>query len=158
MKSREGEQGETRPRISRILIAAGIYNLLWGLFVILRPMTLFERAAVEPLPNYPELWQCMGMVIGVYGIGYLIAAFDPHRHWPIVLVGLLGKVFGPIGFAWNAAAGRLPWSFGAVILTNDLIWWIPFGVVLWTAWRHHREEATCPQSRLANPPGQASAA
>jgi hypothetical protein len=159
MKSREREQVESRPRVSRILIAAGIYNLLWGLFVILRPVDLFRWAGIEPLPNYPELWQCMGMVIGVYGVGYLIAAFDPDRHWPIVLVGLLGKVFGPIGFAWSAAGGRLPWSFGAVILTNDLVWWIPFGAVLWAAWRHHREEATCPQPRREpSRPGRVSAA
>jgi hypothetical protein len=112
MKSQEGEQAETRPRTSRVLIAAAIYNLAWGLFVIFQPMALFRWGGVEPLPNYPELWQCIGMVIGVYGVGYLIAAFDPVRHWPIVLVGLLGKVFGPIGFAWSAASGHLPWSFG----------------------------------------------
>lgn len=44
--------------------------------------------------NYPEIWQCVGMIVGVivgvYGIGYLVAASDPRRHWPIVLVGLLG--------------------------------------------------------------------
>jgi small multidrug resistance pump len=159
MKSPAGEQVESRPPVSRILIAAGTYNLLWGLFVILTPTTLFRWAGMEPQPNYPELWQCMGMVIGVYGIGYLIAAFDPLRHWPIVLVGLLGKVFGPIGFVWTAADGRLPWSFGAVILTNDLIWWIPFATLLWRAWKHHRKEAACPTAQLAqNPPGRASAA
>jgi small multidrug resistance pump len=159
MKSPEGEQAESRPRTSRILIAAGIYNLLWGLFVILWPQAMFRWARMEPLPNYPELWQCLGMVIGVYGIGYLIAATDPVRHWPIVLVGLLGKVFGPIGFAWTAAGGQLPWRFGALILANDLIWWVPFALVLSGAWKHHRKEATCPQTQLTpHPPGQASAA
>ena len=159
MKSLEGEQVESRTRTSRVLIAAGIYNLLWGTFVILRPEALFRWAGVEPLPNSPELWQCMGMVIGVYGVGYLIAAFDPVRHWPIVLVGLLGKVLGPIGFAWTAAGGHLPWRFGAVILTNDLVWWIPFVLVLWNAWMHHRREATCPQMRLTpHRPGRTSAA
>ncbi|HVJ68031.1 MAG TPA: hypothetical protein VM510_08615 [Caulifigura sp.] len=117
-----------------MLILAGIYNLVWGLFVIFRPLALFQWAGLDPLPNYPELWQCLGMVIGVYGIGYLIAASDPLRHWPIVLVGLLGKIFGPIGFVWSAAHGRLPWTFGATLLTNDLIWWIPFGIILWDAW------------------------
>jgi len=158
MKSREGEQVETGPRTSRILLAAGIYNLAWGLCVIVQPLALFRWAGVEPLPNFPELWQCLGMVIGVYGIGYLIAASDPFRHWPIVLVGLLGKVLGPMGFAWTAAGGRLPWRFGAVILANDLIWWIPFGALLWSAWTHHREEARCPQFQPANPRGRASAA
>ncbi len=139
MKSPGVEQGESSSRRGQgVLAAAGIYNLVWGLFVILEPLAFFRWASFEPLPNYPELWQCMGMVIGVYGIGYLIAATDPVRHWPIVLVGFLGKIFGPIGFVWTAAQGKLPWSFGAILVTNDLIWWIPFGRLLWDAWRCHQ--------------------
>lgn len=112
-----------------VLIAAAVYNLTWGLLVVLFPLAPFRWAGMTP-PNYPELWQCLGMIVGVYGIGYGIAATDPMRHWPIVLVGLLGKVFGPIGFLGAALRGRLPWSFGLTILTNDLIWWLPFGLIL----------------------------
>jgi len=75
------------------------------------------------------------MVIGVYGIGYGIAARDPLRHWPIVLVGLLGKVLGPIGFVWAVNHGELPLAMGWTILTNDLIWWIPFTAILFHARR-----------------------
>jgi hypothetical protein len=31
--------------------------------------------------------------------------------------------------------GRLPWTFGLVNVTNDLIWWIPFTAALYYAWR-----------------------
>lgn len=81
-------------------------------------------------PNWPQIWQCLGMVIGVYGVGYLIAAADPLRHWPIILVGLLGKVLGPIGFVNYALRGDLPWAMAWLILANDLIWWWPLGVIL----------------------------
>src|SRR5689334_8641697 len=108
--------------MSRVLQVAGIYNLLWGAFAILYPNAIFEFAGVAP-PNYPELWQCVGMIVGVYGIGYWIAARDPLVHWPIVLVGLLGKILGPIGFLDAAIRGRLPWAFGWTNLANDLIWW-----------------------------------
>ena len=87
-----------------MLIAAGIYNLCFGLFAILLPNSMFELIAMEP-PKYPELWQCIGMIVGVYGVGYIIAAFDPARHWPIVLVGFLGKIFGPIGMAVAVVLG-----------------------------------------------------
>ena len=40
----------------------------------------------------------VGMIVGVYGIGYIIASARPLVHWPIILVGFLGKIFGPIGF------------------------------------------------------------
>ncbi len=83
--------------MSLCLWLAALYNLVWGTVVILFPLSLFQLLHM-PLPTYPEIWQCVGMIVGVYGIGYAIAALNPDRHWPIVLVGLLGKIFGPIGF------------------------------------------------------------
>ena len=119
--------------MSCTLILAGVYNVAWGAVVVLFPRAPFGWAGLEPPDRYIEIWQCLGMVVGVYGIGYLIAARDPLRHWPIVLVGLLGKVLGPIGFLNAAVRGDLPWAFGWVNLTNDLIWWAPFGLILWHA-------------------------
>lgn len=112
-----------------VLIVAAIYNIGWGLLVVFLPRLPFQWAGLE-LPNYLSLFQCIGMIVGVYGIGYAIAATDPVRHWPIVLVGLLGKIFGPMGFVWAAVHGDLPWIAGLTILTNDISWWIPFGLIL----------------------------
>jgi hypothetical protein len=78
------------------------------------------------------------MIVGVYGIGYLAAAANPLRHWPIVLVGLLGKIFGPIGFLGAALRDEIPWSFGWTIIGNDLVWWIPFGMIIARAFRAAR--------------------
>ena len=77
------------------------------------------------------------MIVGVYGIGYIIAATDPNRHWPIVLVGLLGKIFGPIGFAKALYTGVFPLTFGINIIFNDLIWWIPFYLILKRAYLNY---------------------
>jgi uncharacterized membrane protein HdeD (DUF308 family) len=121
----------------RWLAAAGIYNLIWGAAMVLAPVTTLNALGVAPghTDLWPQLWACIGMIVGVYGVGYLIAARDPARHWPIVLVGLLGKILGPIGFVDAAVRGDLPWSMGVTILTNDLLWWIPFGMILWHAAR-----------------------
>jgi hypothetical protein len=120
----------------RWLLAAGFYNLVWGAVVVLLPDLMPRLAGMEPFEGPARgIWQCLGMVIGVFGVGYLCASLDPIRHWPITLVGLLGKIFGPIGFVWCATRGEIPWSFGWTILTNDLLWWIPFGLVLRDAWR-----------------------
>jgi len=111
---------------------AGIYNILFGLWVIGWPGAWFRLSGMEP-PKYLFLWQCIGMIVGVYGVGYLIAASAPLRHWPIVLVGFLGKVFGPIGFVWAASQGDLPWAAGWMNVFNDLIWLVPFAMILWAA-------------------------
>lgn len=121
-----------------ILKLAAIYNLLWGSWVILFPGHLFAWTGIEP-PNYPGIWQCVGMIVGVYGIGYWFAASDFRVHWPVVLVGFLGKIFGPIGFVQSALTGDLPWSWGITIVFNDLIWWWPFGAMLFLAFKHHSD-------------------
>jgi hypothetical protein len=124
--------------MSFVLLGAAAYNVLWGAAVIIFPLVPFEWAGMEP-PRYPELWQCIGMIVGVYGVGDAVAAVDPARHWPIVLVGLLGKIFGPIGFAVSLIRETLPVVAGWTIVTNDLVWWIPFILILRHAFRARAE-------------------
>lgn len=141
----------------RWLLAAGLYNLLWGAAVVLWPKGLVDLAGLEMTSAGLAIWQCLGMVIGVYGIGYLAASLDPLKHWPITLVGLLGKIFGPIGFVWTASRGEIPWSFGWTILTNDLLWWIPFGLILRGAWIRSRSEGPAPRTPQPDVAGLADA-
>lgn len=130
------------PAWARIwLRAAAIYNVLWGAAVVLFPNLLFTLCGMAP-PNYPEIWQCVGMIVGVYGLGYWIAAGDSRRHWPIVLVGFLGKAFGPIGFAMSIIKGSLPPAFALTTVTNDLIWLIPFALILKDAYTSERSKSS----------------
>jgi len=111
---------------------AGVYNILFGLWVFGWPGAWFSISGMEE-PKYLFLWKCIGMIVGVYGVGYLVAATAPLRHWPIVLVGFLGKLFGPIGFMWAVSQGELPWQAGWMIVFNDLIWLLPFAMILWAS-------------------------
>ena len=147
----------TSPRwMSGCLIAAGIYNLAWGALTVLWPNWLFTLTGMEP-PLYPFIWQCVGMIVGVYGIGYLVSARDPARHWPIVLVGFLGKVFGPLGYVMGVLDGTVPAAFGVTLPTNDFIWWIPFAAILWHAARVHAREANEASVRPAQATGAEAA-
>jgi len=134
--------------MKRVLLAAAVYNVVWGAVAILFPLAAFEWAGMPP-PNYPELWQCIGMIVGVYGIGYAVAAYSPFVHWPVVFVGLLGKILGPIGFGWAIWRDRMPLAFGWNIVTNDLIWWVPFSMILWSAFRHSQAP---PEARVLPDP------
>jgi hypothetical protein len=116
-------------QMSFTLKIAAIYNLIWGAWVVLFPNHFFELVGMEA-PLHPMIWQGMGMVIGVYGLGYWWAAQDPLTHWPIVMVGFLGKIFGPIGFLVNYLSGAVPFGFFFTLITNDFIWWIPFFLIL----------------------------
>lgn len=134
------------------LLLAAVYNIAWGTAVIVAPQTTLKWCGFAEPARYPQIWQCIGMIVGVYGVGYAIAAFNPIRHWPIVLVGLLGKVFGPIGMAAAIIDGTLPPSAVRTIITNDLIWWIPFAVILWQAWKWNQPyAATLTEAELGDP-------
>ncbi len=118
-----------------ILLIAGLYSILWGTSVIFFPTFWFKLAGLES-PNYIQLWQSYGMFTISMGIGYLIAYTNPLRHWPIVLVGLIAKVFAPLGFLVNYINGDLPWIVFQMNITNDLIWCIPFGLILYNVYIH----------------------
>ena len=115
--------------------AAAVYNAVWGAIAVLLPFAMFDALHI-PRPHEPELFQCIGMMVGVYAIGYWLIALDPSRFGAFVWVGLAGKVLGPLGFLVAASQGRLPWTFGWINVTNDLIW-LPVFVAF--AVRLHRE-------------------
>src|SRR5438045_9447647 len=101
-----------------VLAAAGFYNLAWCLFMSVAPQAVFNWAGMVA-PNYPELWQGMGMLIGAFGILYWIAARDPMKYRPIVAVGLLTKILAPLGAAQSVLDGRFAPAFLWLRLPND---------------------------------------
>jgi small multidrug resistance pump len=109
----------------RWFYAAALYNFVWGTWVILFPLSFFRVLGMQE-PNYPGIWQSVGMIVQVYALGYWLIARAPKKYSVLVWVGLVGKTFGPIGFLFSALKGDLPWRFGLTILTNDLIWWPAF--------------------------------
>jgi hypothetical protein len=132
----------TRRRFHRIIfLTAGLYNILWGLYSALDPQWLFRYAKLPP-QNYPEIFACLGMVVGLYGIIYLEVARVPERGWLLAAVGLTGKILGPIGLVPLIWSGHWPISTAILCLTNDLIWWIPFALYLHDSWSNFRRDFT----------------
>jgi len=129
-----------------VFCAAGLYNLAWGVVSVIDPQWLFRFARMQ-LQNYPEVFACLGMVVGIYGILYLEVARAPERGWLVAAVGLLGKLLGPIGWLWLFWSGRWPIATVFLCVTNDLIWWGPFGLYLYDAWPACRHESTSESPR-----------
>jgi hypothetical protein len=113
-------------------VLAGIYNLAWGAYSMARPQWLFRFAGMSDA-NYPEIFACLGMVVGLYGFVYLEIAREPERGAKLAAIGLAGKILGPIGLAQLLLTHRWPMASAILCVTNDLIWWIPFALYLWDA-------------------------
>src|SRR5262245_64998796 len=115
-----------RRRLYRMtFVAAGVYNIVWGVYSALDPQWLFRFSGMEPL-NRPEVFVCLAMIVGLYGIVYLEVARRPERCWLMAAVGLVGKILGPMGLLVLIATGAWPVRTFVLCLFNDLIWWLPF--------------------------------
>ena len=122
-----------------MFVLAALYNLAFGVWAGFWPHAFFRCFVMEP-PRYPAIWQCLGMVIGVYGLGYGYAAVRLDFARPFVAIGLVGKVLGPIGWVITVQSGEWPIRTFPIIAFNDLIWWLPFTLFLL--------EGTCAGERL----------
>jgi hypothetical protein len=119
-----------RARLYRLIFAAAAaYNVAFGLWAALTPQSFFTFFDLTP-PLYPAIWACLGMVIGLYGLGYAYAAARLDRAAPFIAIGLLGKLLGPAGWILTVASGQWPIRTLTLILFNDVIWWLPFALFL----------------------------
>ncbi len=86
-------------------------------------------------PHEIHLWQGTGLFITLLGVGYGLASTDPRKHWGIVLIGLLAKVFGATGLCWSVLTGQV---------SSHLLWLVPFNDVIWfwPFWRVVRDGMT----------------
>lgn len=114
----------------RLFQAAGTYNFAFLAWTALAPGQFFALIGAADASPQDYLWQCVGMVVGVYGFLYLHAARHLDASGPIIAVGLLGKVLGPIGWVWTFAHGRIAAASFLMIAANDLVWWPGFASYL----------------------------
>ena len=120
----------TRPWMQITLLAAGIYNLIWGVVTILNPQRIFENLHLA-LPNYMIMWQGIALVEILFGLGYLLASKQPFKHWIIVLLGFVLKLTIGISFIYLLMVNRLPANLFTHILANDLVWLLPFAGIIY---------------------------
>ncbi len=119
-----------RAQVYRAIFAlAAAYNLVAGVWAALLPGSFFDLFALAP-PRYPSIWATLGMVLALYGVGYAYAARRLDRAAPFIAIGLAGKLLGPIGWVAAVASGELPARTLPLIVFDDVVWWVPFGLFL----------------------------
>jgi hypothetical protein len=108
--------------------------VILGVAMVIAPGAFFALARIAPL-NYLPVWQGVGVMTAVMGVAYAIAARNPLRYWPVIMIGFIPKVLGPIGYAVSLVRGTLPRAFGTLVIIHDLVWLAPFAMLLWLAVR-----------------------
>jgi hypothetical protein len=126
--------------LKAVFRVAAAYNIVWGAVVVLFPNLPFELFGVPPV-NYPFLMSGIGMFVGVYGYGYWVVSRDLRRYPQLVVIGLLGKTLGPIGWLVTVWRGQIPARTLWVNVFNDLIW-LPFFILYFVWYRRERTRAS----------------
>ena len=122
--------------IRRVLFGAGIYHILFGIWAICLPFQWFDLISIAH-PNHPLLWQAVGLIVGILGIAMMMAARNPLDYWMTVSIALIKFTVGIVGFSIAFANGQIPIYTIWLMVVNDLIWWPPFAIVLWTCIKAH---------------------
>ncbi len=121
-----------------LLLIAGIYNIVWGAVLFIFHFEPFDLGAMG-LSARPMIWQIVGVMVVVFGIGYLVASMNPFRHWPVVMIGVIFKSLASIVLGYLIIQGQLSTGALLVIFSNSLIWIAPFTVVLFGAFEQNRK-------------------
>jgi uncharacterized membrane protein HdeD (DUF308 family) len=111
-----------------ILKFAGYYNIVAGLAMVIFYHEGF-RALGVPKPEFVLPIQLVGVLVAIFGVGYLIAERNPIDNRNIVLLGFLSKLLGPLLAIMHISSGNLPVMMLAVLFFADGIYLIPFWVI-----------------------------
>lgn len=112
------------------LLVAALQCGIWGAFILALPEKSALAYGFSKVPTDLFLWRGMGLIILLFGLGYGIAATNPNQHWVVILIGLIAKVLGPIGMLWSVLKDEVAIAVLYLIPFNDLIWWVPFTIIL----------------------------
>ena len=139
------------PWMRYLLYFVGGYNILAGV-----TMAVFyhECFAVFDLPK-PEIMlpmQLVGVMVGLYGAGYLLTAWNPIENRNVLTLGFFSKLLGSILGVMYVVNGKLPVAFLPILFFADIIYLPPFLAIMRRLYRLARVNGNlaAPNERAAN--------
>ncbi|MCB9033109.1 MAG: redoxin domain-containing protein [Chitinophagales bacterium] len=112
-----------------LLYIAALYHIFWGLSVICFPHFWFYWTSIDMI-NYTCIWQFIGIVEIVFGLGFFISSFNIYKHWIIVFLSALIKTVALIGF-FLFYFNNEKMSIFNFMLIHFIIWLIPLYYILY---------------------------
>ena len=118
-----------KPWMFYLLAFAGCYNLLVGLCLTVFYHEVFKNLGL-PKPELMLFVQLSGILIGLFGVGYLLVALNPVRNRSLLLLGFLSKAIGTLLSIGHAIHGSVPWIFLILLFFSDIIYLPFFWIIL----------------------------
>jgi small multidrug resistance pump len=118
-----------KPWMFYLLGFAGCYNLLAGLCLVVFYHEVF-KALELPKPELLLFVQLSGVLIGLFGVGYLLVARNPVDNRSVLLLGFLSKALGSVLGIRFFLIGKVPWTFLVLLIFSDIIYLPLFVIIL----------------------------
>ncbi len=129
-----------KPWMKYLLCFAGGFNLLAGLGMCTLYHEGYKLLGV-PKPELILPVQVMGILVALFGVGYLIVAARPVENRNILTLGFLSKAISSAVALAYVAGGWLPWWFALAVFFADVIYLPPFCVIMRRLYRAARERS-----------------
>lgn len=119
-----------------VLHWGGVYHVFAAAGVVVMGEWLDSRlgAAGPASPLMLEGWHAVAVWLAVLGLGFLLAARDAYRHWPVVLMGVLSKLASSAWIGWDILQGRTPALMWWWVAVETVAWCIPLLAILQSAY------------------------
>ena len=118
--------------MSWVLSAAGMYCVAFAAYAIAFPANAYAITGCDAT-GHSVLVQGIGLFYFVFGCSFFLAARDPIRHWRIVLLCTMKIVVVVCAAVYAWWQQILPESLLLILLIDDIVWLVPFLMILWAA-------------------------
>jgi len=118
-----------RPWMTWVLRFAGGYNLLAGAAMCTLYHEGFKLLGL-PKPEVILPVQVTGILVALFGVGYLLVASNPVENRNILTLGFLSKGISSVVALAYVVAGPFPPVFAVVVFFSDVIYLVPFWVIM----------------------------
>ncbi len=122
------------PWMHVLLKFAGYYNLVAGLAMMILYHEGYKILGV-PKPEFVLPIQLVGLLVAIFGLGYLLVDREPSLNRNVLWLGLLSKAIGPMFALPWIFDGTLPLAMLAVLFFADTIYVWPFWKIYQTILR-----------------------
>lgn len=117
------------PWMTWLLRFVAVYNVLAGLQMLVFYHEAYKAMGVAKPDNSFPL-QMVGLMVGLFGVGYAMVSVRPIDHRNVLLLGFLSKLLGSLLGLGYVLAGQLPWTFLPLLFISDIVYLVPFWLIL----------------------------
>lgn len=129
------------PWMRYLLRFVAVYNVLAGIGMLIFYHEGYKMlGVVKPSLNLPI--QLVGVLVGLFGVGYWLVANNPVENRNVLMLGFWSKALGSVLGLYYVILGKLPLLFLPVLFFADIVYLLPFAVIMHRLYRLAREQTS----------------